>query len=153
MSGKDKYKLSKQDIEAIQADTTSTHSALGRKYGVDHTTIIHHRRKVGQKPKSPHYKEKSYKSSDQKPEIVKIECDHCGKMFGRMDYKINQGNNFCLTRCAQAYGRQQRAENTETEEQKLLKKQAQCEHKLFMVKCSLCEKVIGSESNLIIERK
>jgi len=154
MSGKMKHGqkiLSKKEIEEIKILDNNgwTVSELSRKFDRHRTTILHHlemlarsknRRKAGQKPKSPHYK-----GIIKKVETLRIMCNFCGDMFDRMDYKINRGNNFCSTKCAQAHGRLQKAKNTETEEQKLLKKQTQCEHKMFMVKCSLCGKCIGSE--------
>lgn len=156
MSGKEKYKLSKEDIEAIQADRISTHSSLARKYDCDHTTIMYHRGRIGKRLKiaerqiAPRITLPKNFGQLQTTEIVRIECDHCGEMFDRMDYKVNRGNNFCSAKCCRIFNSLQRAKETETKEEKLLKKQEACEHKMFMVKCSTCGKILGSEKNLKI---
>lgn len=100
MSGAEKYKLTKQEIEEIQADTTTSHSVLGRKYDVDHTTIIHHRRKAGQKPKyTPHYKDSPNikRTYYQAGKIIKIKCSLCGVEIERNERKVME-NNFCCQR-------------------------------------------------------
>jgi len=52
MSGSQKYKLTKQEIEEIQADTISSNSSLAREYKVDRTTIIYHKKKSWKKTKN-----------------------------------------------------------------------------------------------------
>jgi len=77
---------------------------------------------------------------------LKIKCSFCGEMFDRLECKVNKGNNFCSTKCCRIFNNLQRAVETETEEQKLLKKQNACEHIFWVKRCSLCNKIIASDS-------
>lgn len=119
MSGAEKYKLTREEIEAIQADTETSHCALGRKYKVDHTTIMYHRKMVGVKlkmrvarPQLTSKQRAELPIFENKPRTLK--CSFCGKIFKRAGRTFEK--YFCSKICNKKFHNDKSIPKTQQEE-------------------------------------